>query len=461
MPLEKELDLLEIWRVLVKRWKLIILLPILAAAISAIISLFIITPQYEASTTMMVIRPADRAQIMVQDIQLNRQLVATYREIIHSRRVMEATIARQVLPLNVGELRNKVEVEAVRDTELFIVRVQDPDPVLARDIANEVARAFMEQITMIMQVENVSVVDTAVTPTSPVSPRVMLNIAVALVVGMMAAFGLAFLYEYLDRTIKDPDQAKQLLDIPVVGLVPKVEDQEQLFSTANPRAPASEAMRSIRTNIQFAGIDKPLTTLLVTGANPACGKSTITANLGVTLAQTGARVLIVDADLRKPTQHKLFNLWMEPGLTNLVLEPETSLKNVVQNSGYENLYVISSGTIPPYPAEMISSKRMKTVLEQLKDKFDYLVFDSPPVVAVTDAALLSGLSDGTLLVLDHGRVTREEALGAVEQLRQVQAKLVGIVLNNVPHQRSYYNGYQYYYGSSKEEKRSRRNKSKG
>ncbi|MDY6827655.1 MAG: polysaccharide biosynthesis tyrosine autokinase [Bacillota bacterium] len=458
--MEEELDLYAIWQVIVKRWKLIVLLPILAALASLLVSIFLITPQYTASTTLMLTRPTDTSQILYQDIQVSRQLVNTYREIIHSRRVLEVAIANRSLPYSVIELREKVDVQAVRDTELITVDVTDPDPHLARDIANELASAFMTEITEIMQIENVSVVDEAVLPEAPVSPRVKMNVAVAFVVGLMAAFGIAFLIEYLDRTIKDPEEAQKLLEIPVIGVVPAVEGQN-LFTMEDPRSPASEAFRSLRTNIQYSSVDKPIKKILVAGANPSCGKSTITANLGVTMAQSGGAVLLIDADLRRPTLHKFFETKSEPGLTNLIFKEDIEPARVLRKTEHEKLYLMPSGPIPPYPAELLASERMKKLIEYFAERFDYIIFDSPPIIAVTDAAILSRLVDGTLLVLDYGRVRKEEAAGALDQLARVQANVIGAVINAVPQNSSHYDyHYYYYYGSSSDSPRKSRRKLK-
>jgi polysaccharide biosynthesis transport protein len=453
--LEKELDLLQIWRVITKRWKMIVLLPLMAALVSALTSFYLITPQYEASTTMMVVRPTDNSQLVFQDVQLNRQLVGTYREITRSRRVLELVIAELSLPVDVEDLRDTVEVEAVRDTELIVVKVTDPDPELARDIANGIARVFMEQISVIMQVENVSVVDAAAIPLEPVSPRKLLNTVVAFAVGLFAAFGLAFLAEYLDRSIKDPQEAQAVLGTAVMGVIPRVPG-ERLFASSDPRSPASEAFRTMRTNIQYMGIDHQMRVLLVTGVNPSCGKSTVSANLAVTIAQTGARVLLIDADLRKPTQHEIFGIAAEPGLTGLMVNDSLAVEGVIVSSEHDNLDLLSSGHIPPYPAELLASEKMAALLERLAGQYDYLVIDSPPVIAVTDAAVLSKLVDGVLFVLDHGRVTREEASAAFEQLKNVQARIIGLVLNNVPFSNSYYNGYLSYYGSEESAKQKKK-----
>jgi len=457
--LENELDLYALWQVIVKRWKLIVLMPLLAALASAMISLFIITPLYTASTTMMVTRPTDTSQILYQDIQVSRQLVNTYREIVHSRRVLEIVIANRSLPYNLSEMREMVEVQSVRDTELITVEVTNPDPELAGTIANEVANVFMEQIIEIMQIENVSVVDEAVAPNSPVSPRVPLNVAVAFVVGLMAAFGLAFMVEYLDQTVKDPDEVQKLLEVPVIGLMPKTEG-EQLVAMSSPRAPASEAFRTLRTNLQYSSIDKPLKKILITGANPACGKSTVASNLAVTLAQSSGSVLLIDADLRRPTLHKIFKLNSEPGLSSLIFNENISLSQVLRKTEHDNLKVLPSGPIPPYPAEMLASERMRKLIEYCEENYDYIIFDSPPIIAVTDAAILSKLADGTLLVLDYGRVKKDEAVGALEQMKRVQAYVIGIVLNGMPHSKSYYDGYHYYYGSGEGPYKGRKNRKK-
>ena len=365
---------------------------------------------------------------------------------MHSRRVLEDVISNENLPFSVAALRSKVEVEAVRDTELLKVDVTDPDPALAREIANEVAAVFMEQIIDIMQVENVSVVDDAVLPTSPVSPNVQMNILVAFAVGLMGAFGLVFLLEYLDRTIKDPQEVQKQFDLPVIGVVPHVEGNK-LFAMSDPRSPPAEAFRTLRTNIQYSSVDKPIKSILITGANPFCGKSTMSSNLGVTLAQSGALVLLVDADMRRPMLHKMFNISSEPGLSSLIFNEELEINDVVRKSEHENLLVMPSGPIPPYPAEMLASQRMKLLAGDFAARFDYVIYDSPPIIAVTDAAVLASQFDGTIFVMDYGVVKWEEAESALEQLKKVNANVIGAVINNMPRSEAYYNGYQYYYGT--------------
>ncbi len=221
--MEQELDLYELWQVIAKRWIMIVLLPVLAVAAGTVVSIFVLTPQYQASTTLLVMKPTDTTQILYQDIQVSRQLVDTYREIARSSTVLNKVVGNLQLPYSTNALRNQVDVTSVRNTEIINISATNPDPETARNIANEVARVFMSEVVDIYKVENVSLVDAATTPGGPISPRVQLNVAVALVVGLMAAVGLAFLQEYLDKTIKTPEDVQKHLQIPVLGIIPYVD----------------------------------------------------------------------------------------------------------------------------------------------------------------------------------------------------------------------------------------------
>lgn len=223
--MEQEINLFAIFRVFLKRWKLIVILPIIAALASAAINLYVIIPLYSSSTTLMIMRPTETAQIAYQDILASRQLVGTYREIAHSRRVLELSIADNSLPYTVEVLRGKINVNIIQNTEVITITAVDPDPKMARDIANGVTRAFIDQVIEIMQVENVSVVDLAVEAAAPFSPRVNYNIVLSFIVGVMISIGLVFLLEYLDRSIKEPEQVKKILDLPVLGVIPRMEEK--------------------------------------------------------------------------------------------------------------------------------------------------------------------------------------------------------------------------------------------
>lgn len=208
-------------------------------------------------------------------------------------------------------------------------------------------------------------------------------------------------------------------------------------------SPISEQYRTIRTNIQFSSIDKQYKTLLVTSAGQGEGKSTTVANLAVVLAQQGKRVLVVDGDLRKPTVHYTFRVSNIQGMTS-VLTKQLTFEDAVQKTNIDHLYVLPSGPIPPNPSELLNSKAMEALVEEANSKYDYVLFDSPPVLAVTDAQILSNRCDGVVLVASSGRTEKEEALKAKELLENANAKILGVVLNGKETNDS---SYYYYYGS--------------
>lgn len=219
-----------------------------------------------------------------------------------------------------------------------------------------------------------------------------------------------------------------------------VNGRERLITFTNPRSPIAEAYRQLRTNIQFSSLDKPLKSLLVTSTSPEEGKSTTLANLAITIAQTGSKVILADCDLRRPSIHSIFGLSNSTGLTSLVLD-SSSRRVPLQESGIDNLSVLPSGPLPPNPSELLGSKRMGEVIDLLEAEADLVLFDSPPVIAVTDAAILATRVDGVLLVVNAGKTKRELAKKAKALLEKVNANLLGVVLNNVKFDSSLHHYY--------------------
>lgn len=217
----------------------------------------------------------------------------------------------------------------------------------------------------------------------------------------------------------------------------------KLITKYNPKSPISEQYRTIRTNIQFSAVDKDIQTILVTSSGPGEGKSTTTANLAVVFAQQGKKVLLIDADMRKPTVHYTFGLTNILGLTN-VLTRQSELDEAINRTDLDTLDVLTSGPIPPNPAELLSSKALQQLLQKAKGIYDIIIFDTPPVLAVTDAQLLANQCDGTILVVYSGKTEIESAKKAKEMLVAAKAKLLGVVLNNKKMEKT---DYYYYYGS--------------
>ncbi len=206
--------------------------------------------------------------------------------------------------------------------------------------------------------------------------------------------------------------------------------QPNLITLTDPRAPAAEAYRTLRTNLYFSSLDRALETLLVTSAAPGDGKSTTLGNLAVTMAQGEKRTILVDADLRRPALHKLFGVSNSQGLTTMIVDESALADPPLVETGVENLWLLPSGPLPPNPAEILGSRRLEDIIAALKTRADVILFDAPPVVAVTDAVVLGTKVDGVLLVFSAGKTRREHALRAKEMLERVQVRLVGAVLNN-------------------------------
>ena len=284
---------------------------------------------------------------------------------------------------------------------------------------------------------------------APIRPRTSANTTMAVAVGAILALGIVFLVEYLDDTIKAPEQILEDTNLSTLGAIayiPGSKPSDHLVTHQIPRAPVSEAFRMVRTNLNFAAVDSGLHTFIVCSASPGEGKSTTTANLAVVMAQTGKRVLVVDADLRRPIQHKIFEIANNQGLTTAILDNQTPVSNHIQETAVPNLSVMTSGPIPPNPAELLNSQRMNQILTELKEKADVILFDSPPILSVADASILAPQVDGCLLMVEVAKTRRNIFLQAVTRISNANVHVYGCIMNrSQPGRRSYYYQSDYYY----------------
>jgi non-specific protein-tyrosine kinase len=407
------------------------------------------TPIYRASTTLLVNQTQTPGVIAYNDILTSERLTRTYRELVTKRPVLEEVIDRVGEPKDVETLSDMVSVSAIRDTQLLRLSVESDDPIQATILANAAAQAFIDQNdkTELSRPGSVSVVEPAVVPASPIKPRIALNLALGLIAGLVVAAGLVLLMEYLDDTVKSEAEVERVAGLTTLGMVMRFgrRGSRQPVSGYGSQSPAAEAYRAIRTSVQFATMDRPGQVLVVTSPNAGDGKSTTAANLAVTMASAGKRVVLVDADLRKPSLHQIFNLENRVGITSALLSGNGA-RSCVQPSGFDNLSLLTSGPLPPNPSELLSSPRMRDLVETLRQEADMVILDSPPALVVTDATLLAALADGAILVAEAGR-TRSAALRrAVDGLSRATDRLLGVVLNKVGRRGTptYYHYYHYY-----------------
>ncbi|GAK57160.1 hypothetical protein U27_04125 [Candidatus Vecturithrix granuli] len=336
-------------------------------------------------------------------------------------------------------------------------------------VYNELLQRTKEtNVTERLQTNNIRIVDHAVVPNSPIAPKKIRNILLAMVVGLTMGIGLAFFFEFWDNSIKTSDDIKQYLDMPFLGFIPKVYGKEysnngnngtrakpDMIVAIDPKSSASEAYRTLRTNVVFSLVsdeERALdldfgSVMLVTSPGPAEGKSCIVANLGIAMAQSGSKTLIIDCDLRKPVMHKIFNVNNDRGFADMMADIKTyGTKVVVKHTKIKNLDVIPCGKIPPNPSELLGSSLARIVIEALAERYDKILIDSPPVNTVTDPILLSRIADGIVFIVHAGQTKRDVAQRARDQLLSADAVILGGVINSVDLKKdSYYYYYSYYH----------------
>ncbi|NOY99955.1 MAG: polysaccharide biosynthesis tyrosine autokinase [Chloroflexi bacterium] len=291
-------------------------------------------------------------------------------------------------------------------------------------------------------------IEAAFYPGEPIRPRPLTNTMLGGAVGLMLAAGIVFLIEYLDDTLKTPDDVQRHLGLPVIGYIAEMKvsgkSAEALYVAKQPRSPVTEAFRALRTNLEFAGINQPLHTLLVTSPGPSEGKTTTATNLAAIIAQGDRDVILLDADLRRPHVHRFLSLSNQVGLSDL-FRGTLKLQSVKRAfDGNEKMQVITSGNLPPNPAELLGSARMDQILDEVASSAEMVIIDSPPSL-VSDAVILSAKVDGVILVLQPGNTDIASAKASLELLQRAGARVLGVVLNRIPRNRAdYYGGYRHY-----------------
>jgi succinoglycan biosynthesis transport protein ExoP len=311
-------------------------------------------------------------------------------------------------------------------------------------------------VSGMLQVSNVRILDRARPANRPVRPDLVRNLALAVLIGLLGGVGLAFAAEALDTTITSQQQVEERLGLTFLGIIPSIEkakdgSSQDLVVHSQPKSAVAECLRAVRTNLLFMSPEKPLKTIMVTSPGPQEGKTTTATSLAITMAASGNRVLLVDADMRRPRIHRVFGLQNQAGLSSLILG-EGSLGALAQATSVENLFVLPCGPVPPNPAELLHTAAFVRLLAEMSASFDRVIIDSPPIGVVADAVVMGTHVDGTLIVLKAGQTSRDVARQAVRQLSDVKAPLFGAVLNDLDltdqkyGQYAYYYRYGYYYG---------------
>jgi succinoglycan biosynthesis transport protein ExoP len=296
-----------------------------------------------------------------------------------------------------------------------------------------------------------TVVSEASIPSRPISPNVRMNVLLAVVIGLILAVGGIFIIEYLDDTIKTSEEGARVTGLPILGSINRIHGDnyhDKLVAIHDPLSPVVEGFRVLSMNLQYSSNGEPPRSLMITSPEMSDGKSLSLANLAVVMAKGGLKVIAVDADLRKPTLHEIFNLHNTYGLSDQFLPLNPGVSEHLQVTGIENLQILTSGPIPPSPAELLGSARMTSLIEELKSQADIVLFDTPPCLLVADSSLLGTQLDGAVLVFQAGRTSTKDARRAVEEFRRVNINLLGMLLNTQNSRKGgNYKYYNYYYGT--------------
>lgn len=449
------MDLRDYLRLLRNRWRLIgacALLAIAAAAAFAALT----TKTYQAHVRLFVSTQdsaAGTAQSLQQGALFSQARVKSYADIVSTAPVTQPVVDQLGLRVTADQLGKKVKASAPLDTVLIDVTVSDASAVQAQAIANAVGTQFTRVVDDLERPVGggpspvkVSVVQQATLPTAPVSPKRNLDLALGLIVGLAVGVGFAVLGETLDTSVKSPQEVQDLAGAAALGIIAFDPDAERrpLIVEVSPHSPRSEAFRQLRTNLQFVDAGNPLRSVVVTSALPREGKSTTTCNLAITLARAGVKVLLVEGDLRRPRIGRYLGLPdSADGLTDVLIGRKT-LDEAVTRYGEDGPYLLPAGPKPPNPAELLGGEPMRALMRELVTRFDLVLIDAPPLLPVTDAAILSTITSGVLFITRAGKTNREQVSRAIDSLKAVDGRVLGVVLNMVNPRGP--QGYAYGYG---------------
>ncbi|MBI3687721.1 MAG: polysaccharide biosynthesis tyrosine autokinase [Actinobacteria bacterium] len=445
-------------RLLRRRWFVVVGLAV-AGLIGAIGVTLTATPVYQAKTEAFIsLHDGTSVADAYQGGQFSMQRVKSYAQVVTSPAVTGPVVAELRLDLTPEQLARRITANAPLDTVLIDIAVKDPSPERAQQIATAVGTTFSAVVAQLEAPNDkvaspvtVTIVRPAALPTTPVSPRRAVNLTLGLLIGLALGVGVAMLRESLDTSVKSDTDLAELTGSAALGVVgfDREAAKQPLVSLKETRSPRAEHYRSLRTNLRYADVDTPPRVVVVTSSVSLEGKSVTACNLALSLAGAGARTVLLEGDLRRPSVADYLGLEGAVGVTD-VLVGRVQLADALQPWGDAGLplQVLPSGALPPNPSELLGSANMLQLLTQLRERADFVIVDAPPLLAVTDAAILTKAADGALLVVRHGKTPRDQVRRALDALGNVDAKVLGTVLNMVPvtgHSGGRYGHYGYGY----------------
>lgn len=452
------MNLQDFLKVLRGRWIIIVVTTAVGLLCGVALTL-LTTPMYQASTRLFVSTSSGSSlSDIYQGNRLSQERVVSYSQLLMGETLAQRTVEKLGLDISAAELQKRVTASAKPDTVLIDVRVLDSSPVRARDIANTLSDEFVGLVRELETPENGATPDARVVveqrasiATHPVIPKTAQNVLGGFAIGLFLGVGVAVLRDLLDNTVKTREDVESVTGVGLVGSVPldKNRRQQPAIAFESDNSPVAEAFRKLRTNLKFLAVDNPPRVIVFTSSLPHEGKSTTAINTALALAEAEHNVVLIDGDMRRPTLAKYLDLVGAVGFST-VLSGGATLSEALQKTRFPGLTVLTSGAVPPNPSELLGSQSARKLLHELREEFDYVIVDSTPLLAVTDAAILAASADGVLLMARFGETKHEQLAHAVGSLESVGASVLGSVLTMVPMRGRDSYAYNYhYYGPDK------------
>jgi polysaccharide biosynthesis transport protein len=438
--IETFVELKDYIHVIRKRWLVIVSVMLVVVAGAALATA--LSPKvYEAQTRLFVSTSGSSdSNALLSGSNFTQQRVKSYADVITTPSVLDPVIASLQLNTTAAKLGGEITATVPLDTVLIEIAVTNTDPRLAAEVADAVGKQFTRTVADLENTTSsksspvkVTIVSAPTVPTTPISPKPTRNLALGVVLGLLLGLGLALLRDLLDTTIKNENDCAEVTGATVIGGIAFDPDatKNPLIVQAGPHSRRAEAFRTLRTNLQFVDAANHPRSIVFTSSVPAEGKTTTTANLAITMAAGGARICVVEGDLRRPRLLEYMGMDGAVGLTN-VLIGQAELDDALQQFADSSVYILGAGSVPPNPSELLGSAAMIQTLRELESRFDVVIIDTPPLLAVTDAAVLSTIAGGTVIVVGTGRVDRDHLAKSLKSLEAVNGRLLGLVLNLIP-----------------------------
>ncbi|WP_256793827.1 polysaccharide biosynthesis tyrosine autokinase [Terrabacter sp. Ter38] len=458
------MELQDYLNVIRKRWMIIAAVALVTLGLAAAYTA--LTPRTYAATTQFFVSTSgdDTTSSLAQGNTFTQARVKSYSQLLESPKVLDPVIKRVGIDTSADRLAAQVTSTIPLDTVIIDVTVTSGSPAGAQRIAAAIGDVFPQIIQEIERKQGqespvkVTVVKEAAVDPTPVSPKPARNLALGLILGLLLGFGVALLRDVLDKSVKSQRDLEAVTDRTILGGIAYDSDASAhpLIVQVDPRSQRAEAFRSLRTNLQFIDVANPPKSIVVTSSLPGEGKSTTTANLALSLAETGLKVVVIEGDLRRPRLLDYLGFEGSVGLTD-VLVGRVAVDDVLQPFGRTGLRLLGAGPIPPNPSELLGSSNMEQLVEDLAERFDYVLIDAPPLLPVTDAAVLSTIVDGAIVVVGAGVAQREHVRRALDSLEAVNGSVLGLILNRVKAKEggAGYGTYEYDYRPESERQRAK------